>query len=107
MSTATRNRAIKKALQQAFAGMKVAVTGGRGTAHGWVTVSIDYAPRTWQEDNELRTQVRRLACAAAKAAGSSMSTYYSDDYSDQSAHLSMLIDFLPRRDFVDGAAITR
>jgi hypothetical protein len=30
MTTAIRNRAIKKALQQAFAGMKVTVEGGRG-----------------------------------------------------------------------------
>ena len=40
MNTAERNRAIKKALSREFGAKNVRVRGGRGTAYGWVDVTV-------------------------------------------------------------------
>ena len=60
MSTAERNRALKKVLEQAFGRGKVRVQGSRGTAYGWVSVRIAHAPRNMRESQELRSQVMAL-----------------------------------------------
>jgi len=72
---AKRNREIKRALEQAFGRGKVTVRGSRGTGYGWVSVRIAYAPRDRQQSQELNSKAQQLACAAAKAAGSSIGTY--------------------------------
>ncbi len=61
---ANRNRQIKKVLEQAFGRGKVTVRGSRGTAYGWVTVNIDYAPRSRDEERELTAKVWQLFAAA-------------------------------------------
>lgn len=61
---ATRNRNLKKVLEQAFGRGKVTVRGSRGTAYGWVSVRIAYAPRNNREATELRSQVNALISAA-------------------------------------------
>lgn len=75
MSTAERNREIKKLLAKAFAPHKVSVTGGRGTAYGRVDIHIGYAPRNNRELMDLRPKVEQLI----RAAGIKLGTYYADD----------------------------
>lgn len=57
---AERNRQIKKLLEAAFGKGKVRVKGHRGTASSWATVSIDYSPRTWEENQELTAKVWQI-----------------------------------------------
>lgn len=64
MSTAERNRVLKKVIEQAFGRGKVSVRGHRGTAYGWVTVNIAYAPLTWTRTKELEAKVMQLIAAA-------------------------------------------
>jgi hypothetical protein len=64
MSTAIRNRLIKKVLTQAFGAGKVTVRGSRGTGYGWVSVDIDYTPRTRDEREELNRKIWSLFGAA-------------------------------------------
>ena len=71
MSTAERNRALKKVLEQAFGRGKVRVRGSRGTAYGWVTCNIAYAPRNWSEAKGLDALVMRLLAAAGIQIGTS------------------------------------
>jgi hypothetical protein len=75
MSKAARNREIKALLTKAFAPHKVSVTGGRGTAYGWVDVHVHHSPRNRRETTELREKV----VALIKAAGIELGTYYGDD----------------------------
>ncbi len=75
MEIAERNRALKKVLEQAFGRGKVRVRGSRGTAHGWVSVRIAFAPRNLRESQELRSQVMALIAAAKIEIG----TYGYDD----------------------------
>lgn len=56
-TTAERNRKIKQVLSLEFGAGKVSARGSRGTAHGWVTVDIDYAPA---DREELETKKARV-----------------------------------------------
>jgi hypothetical protein len=64
MTTAKRNNAIKKLLEQYYGKGKVWVRGSRGTAHGWVHVYIDYAGDGTHNGREERSQVMALIHAA-------------------------------------------
>jgi hypothetical protein len=55
MDTATRNRQIKKVLTGVFGAGKVNVRGSRGTAYGWVSVTIDHTPLDADRASELRS----------------------------------------------------
>lgn len=73
--SAERNRAIKKLLTRAFAPCKVRVHGHRGTAYGWVDVSIDYAPKCRDEKEKLEALIWKLF----DANGIKIGTYGYDD----------------------------
>ena len=99
MSTAERNRALKKVLEQAFGRGKVRVRGSRGTAHGWVSVRIAFAPRNLRESQELRSQVMALIAAAKIEIG----TYgYDDPGSDYGYGKTINIGFAAYREKADG-----
>jgi hypothetical protein len=57
LDTAARNRAIKALLEPVYGKGKVKVTGKRGTSYGWVSVAIDAAETS--RDNQA-TVIRRL-----------------------------------------------
>ena len=76
MSYAERNRHIKKVMEQAFGKGKVRVKGSRGTAYGWVSVHINYAPRNNREAQELRQQAMLLLNSKAET---KVGTYGYDD----------------------------
>lgn len=79
MTTAEKNRIIKKALVQA--GYKnVSVTGSRGTAYGWVNIKVDSRDaktrdEAWKESGK----VREIARNALSEVGERFYTYVSDD----------------------------
>ena len=90
MSTAERNRAIKKILGKAFAPHKVTVRGHRGTAYGWITINIGYKPRDWEESRELTSKVSALLHAAKLSVG----TFgYNDPGSDYGYGERMHVNF--------------
>jgi hypothetical protein len=86
MSYAERNRAIKKALETAFGRGKVTVKGSRGTASGWVTVDIAYAPRDRNELDELKAKVWQIFRASKIEIG----TYGYDDPGSDYGHGSTI-----------------
>lgn len=91
MDIATRNRTIKTVLTKAF-GPGVRVRGSRGTAYGWVTVKIPYAPRTRAEREELVRKIWQLFGAA----GVEIGTYgYDDPGSDYGYGRKIHLNFLP------------
>lgn len=77
MTTAERNRLIKRVVSKAFPGIKVTVRGGRGTANGWVDIDIDWTPRDTDQRRELEALVWQLM-DAAKLSGH-IGTYGYDD----------------------------
>lgn len=77
MTHAERNRAIKKTLETAFGKGKVRVRGDRGTAYGWVNVSIDWTPLDAEQSGEMRRLVQQLI--AKSDAGKQIGTYGYDD----------------------------
>ena len=92
---AERNRQIKKLVSKAFAPHKVTVRGHRGTAFGWVSINIDYAPRDWRERQELNAQVCRLLDTAKLEVG----TFgYDDPGSDYGYGRKMHVNFAPCRE---------
>ncbi len=92
LSIADRNRHIKSVLQQAFGKGKVRVRGHRGTSYGWVTISIEYAPKHSEEQRELRIKISQLLKTAACDVG----TFgYDDPGSDYGYGEQMHINFLP------------
>jgi hypothetical protein len=98
MTTATRNRQIKKTLEHAFGKGKVRVRGSRGSAYGWVSVHITHSPRNIREQQELRTQVMALLSAAKVEIG----TYgYDDPGSDYGYGKTIHINFDPCREQAD------
>lgn len=98
MSMAERNRALKRVMENAFGRGKVAVRGSRGTAYGWVTLRIAYAPRNRREAEELRAEVWRLIRAAKIEIG----TYgYDDPGSDYGYGSTISINFEPYREKAD------
>ena len=98
MTTAERNRALKKVLEQAFGRGKVSVRGSRGTAYGWVSVNIDFAPRNWRESEELRGKVMQLIAAA----GIEIGTYgYDDPGSDYGFGKTINVSFRAVREQAD------
>jgi hypothetical protein len=102
--TAERNRQIKQVLTAAFGKGKVSVRGSRGTAAGWVTVDIAYAPRNREEREELTAKVWALFAAAKITIG----TYgYDDPGSDYGHGSTMHLNFLQCLDvFNEGERVT-
>ena len=99
MSCAERNRALKALISKAFAPHKVTVRGSRGTAYGWVTLHIGYAPRNHREAQELRRQVSKLIAADKIEIG----TYgYDDPGSDYGFGSKININFDQCREKADG-----
>ena len=92
MNIAERNRQIKKLVKRAFPGYKVSVTGGRGTATGWVDIEIDYQPLDSDQSQELKGLVARLL----DKAGIEFFHHWSDDNSD-TARPDRSITFLHSR----------
>jgi hypothetical protein len=91
MNIAERNRLIKKILTKSF-GTGVTVRGSRGTAYGWVTVKIPYAPR----DREHRRQIEALIWKLFDRDGIKIGTYgYDDPSSDYGYGKKIHFDFLP------------
>lgn len=94
MSTAERNRAIKKTLEQAFGRGKVRVRGDRGTAYGWVHVNIDWTPLNNDQAREMKGHIWDLLRASKLAA--QIGTYgYDDPGSDYGFGSKCSIDFNP------------
>lgn len=92
---AERNRKIKQVLSQAFGAGKVTVRGSRGTATGWVSISIAYAPKNAEESRELTAKVWELF----RAAKINIGTYgYDDPGSDYGHGAKMHLYFLQCRD---------
>lgn len=91
MTTAERNRLIKKVLREAFR-KNVTVRGSRGTAYGWVTINIDHSPRDRAERRELTALVWQLF----KANNITIGTYgYDDPGSDYGHGSTMHLNFGP------------
>lgn len=87
MTIAERNRAIKKTLETAFGRGKVRVRGSRGTAHGWVSVDIDWTPLDADKGQEMRNLCKQLLRKANIDLGRS----YTDDtcqYECDKCHIS-------------------
>lgn len=104
MSHAERNRKIKQVLSQAFGTGKVSVRGSRGTAYGWVTIDIAYAPKDREEQEKLKAKVWDLF----KAANITIGTYgYDDPGSDYGYGSKMHLNFLQCLDvFSTGERVT-
>lgn len=95
MSYAERNRRIKTVVESAFGKGKVRVRGHRGTAYGWVTINIAYAPKNWEENRELERKVSQLLRAAQIDVG----TFgYNDPGSDYGYGERMHVNFEPCRE---------
>lgn len=95
MKTAERNRKIKQVLTQAFGVGKVTVRGHKGTAYGWVTINIAYAPKDRDELTTLKAKVWELF----KAAKIEIGTYgYDDPGSDYGYGNKMHLNFEQCRD---------
>lgn len=60
MYAAERNRKLKSVLSSAFRNHKVSVRGHRGTAYGWVTVSVQAAPIHLQHRRRMEAKVWRI-----------------------------------------------
>jgi hypothetical protein len=92
MTTAERNRAIKKTLERAFGRGKVRVRGGRGTAYGWVSVDIDWTPLSHLQASDMRARVWDMLNAASL--GGHIGTYgYNDPGSDYGYGHKMSLSF--------------
>jgi hypothetical protein len=74
MSTAERNRLIKKGLQAVYGRDNVTVKGGRGTAYGWVHVKIS-APVAGEYYSDKKAAVMKIV----NATGAKIGTYGYDD----------------------------
>ena len=72
--TATRNASIKRALEAHYGKGKVRVTGGKGTAYGWVQVHLAM-PRP-----ALYAEERSLVLRLITEAGITLGHYDSGDY---------------------------
>jgi hypothetical protein len=95
MSCAERNRNLKKTLETAFGRGKVTVKGSKGTAYGWVTVNIAYAPKDTAERDALKSKVWELIRTAKIHIG----TYgYDDPGSDYGYGSKMHLNFEQCRD---------
>ena len=87
MRVAERNRAIKKALAKVFGFQNVRVKGDRGTAYGWVDITI-IQPKNHECDGDWRCQecskqtdeVKRKVWDILKETGliKHLYTYYND-----------------------------
>jgi hypothetical protein len=89
MSTATRNRQIKKVLEQRYGRGNVRVTGSRGTGYGWVNVKITM-PKDGRYYAERRDEVMAIICENNIEIG----TYgYDDPGSDYGFGSKILISF--------------
>ena len=60
MTVAERNRLIKKILTAKYGKGKVTVRGSTGTAYGWVTVRIDFAPKNIDDRRDHETAIWKL-----------------------------------------------
>lgn len=104
MTNAERNRLIKSVLTKAFAPAKVTVRGSRGTATGWVSIHVAYAPKNRDELDTLKSKCHQLF----KAAGVTFGTYgYDSPGSDYGFGSCMHLDFDQCRDvFNAGERVT-
>ena len=94
MTIADRNRAIKKLLYEAFGRGKVTVRGHRGTAFGWLTVNIAYAPKNRDERETLTKKIWDLF--RATGIDKQIGTYgYNDPGSDYGYGSKIHINFEP------------
>ena len=95
MTTAQRNRAIKKMLINKTGNKSIKLKGGTGTAYGWIHINLDIVkpdacrciPREWQNcrpckdfRHETSNNVEKLIVDSFK---DELRTYMSDDYRDQ------------------------
>lgn len=103
MSAAETAKATKKALAAIYGAKRVSVTGGRGTAYGWITARIT-APkpaacscgperREWcqacREAMRAESGKARAACAAIP-----YGTYLSDDgYNTEHSRFTVHVEF--------------
>ena len=91
MNIPQRNRAIKKALAREFGYNNVRVQGGKGTAYGWVEISIhaDLPPKKRDENGwsidpperfAIKEGIEKKVIAIIKDAGlwSEIGNYYTD-----------------------------
>src|SRR3546814_80327 len=60
MSTADRNRKLKRALAHHFGPGKVRVWGSRGTSYGWVTVEVAMPAETMERRRALEAEVWKV-----------------------------------------------
>jgi hypothetical protein len=79
-ATATRNRAIKTVLERRFGRGKVRVTGGRGTAYGWVHVTVNAPRPEGQAYHDGRSEITRLILDAGIRLGHYDSADYGSGY---------------------------
>lgn len=92
MTTAERNRAIKRVVSDAFPGRRVTVRGSRGTAYGWVRVKIDWTPLDCEKAREMTALIWQLLTAAGL--DKQIGTYgYDDPGSDYGCGREIHIDF--------------
>lgn len=92
MTIAERNRAIKKLLEKSFGRGNVTVRGSRGTAYGWVSVGINYAPRS----PDHRSEIVALIWKMFKRDGIEIGTYgYDDPGSDYGYGSTIHFNFQP------------
>lgn len=79
MTTAEKNRVIKKALSKAGYA-KVSVTGSRGTAYGWINIEVTVKePKSREELWDEHDKIRDIARKALAEVGERFYTYTSDD----------------------------
>lgn len=104
MEIAERNRKIKEVLTAAFGKGKVTVRGSRGTAYGWITINIAYAPKNREELETLKSKVWDLFRVAKIEIG----TYgYDDPGSDYGFGSKMHLNFEQCRDvFNEGERVS-
>ena len=84
--SADRNRKLKKALVAHFGNGKVSVRGSRGTAYGWVTVTIDIVP----DDSEHQRAMQAKVWELIRANDISIGTYGYDDPGSDYGHGSCI-----------------
>jgi len=80
MRVAERNRKIKKVLAEVFGYKNVRVRGGRGTAYGWVDITIRVRRDPSKHPLEQEDEVKALVWNILRATGlyDELYTYYDD-----------------------------
>jgi predicted sugar kinase len=100
MEVAERNRLIKKDLAKIFGYKNVSVQGDRGTAYGWIDITIKQpkphieecnfnCPICNKKEEEIREQVKEVL----KKYENELSYYY-DDFGEKRAEVIIRVDFI-------------